>query len=85
MIRTTTKHLNYIVTGTLEVCDKCNMAKSKQKLLHKTAEERYLKPGKMIHLDLSSQKKPSYGGSKNWILIQDLDTKQKWSFFTKSK
>ena len=49
------------------------------------AEERDLEPGKMIYLDLSSQKKLSYGGSKNWILVQDPDTKQKWSLFTNSK
>ena len=41
--------------------------------------------GEMIYLDLISQKKPSYGGSNNWILIQESDTKQKLSFFIKSK
>ena len=48
-------------------------------------EERDLKPGEMIYLDLNSQKKPSFGGSKNWVLIQDLDTKQKWSLLPKAK
>ena len=40
-------------------------------------EERDLKPGKNIYLDISSQKKPSYEGSKNWIIIQDSDTQKK--------
>ena len=48
-------------------------------------EERDLKPGKIIYIDIISQKKPSYGGSKNWVLIQDCDTKQKWYSFTKTK
>ena len=61
------------------------MEKIKHEVLHKVAEERDLKPGKMIYLDLSSQKKTSYGGSKNWILIQDLDTNQKLCFFVKVK
>ena len=61
------------------------MAKINHKWLHKVAEERKLNTEKMIHLDLSSQKKPNYGGSKNLILIQDSQTKQKWSFFTKTK
>ena len=61
------------------------MYKRKQKYLHKVAKERDLKPGEMIYLDFSSQKEPSYKGSKNWILIQDSDTKQKCSFFMKSK
>ena len=30
-------------------------------------------------------KNPSYGGSKNWILLQDSDIKQKRSLFIKKK
>ena len=37
-------------------------------------EERYLNPVNMIHLYIIQQKKPSYGGSKIKILIQDSDT-----------
>ena len=37
------------------------------------------------YLDISSKNDPSYGGSKNWILLQDSDTNQKWSFFAKKK
>ena len=71
----TVKHLHCSVKGALEVCEECTTAKIKHKFLHKVAEERNLQPGKMIYLDISSQKKPSYGCSKNWILIQDLDIK----------
>ena len=39
----------------------------------------------MIYLDISPQKNPSYGGSKNCILVQDSDTRQRWCFFTKAK
>ena len=49
------------------------------------AEERDLKAPEIIYLDLSSQYKPTYGGYKNWILVQDLNTKQKWYFFMNSK
>ena len=38
-----------------------------------------------MYLDLSSQKKIGYGGSKNWILIQDSEKIQKWSFYTEAK
>ena len=61
------------------------MAKSKYKLLHKVAEECDLNTGEMIYLDIGSQNKPSYVGSKNWILIQDSYTKQKLSFFKRAK
>ena len=53
--------------------------------MRKVAEEKYLKPGKIIYTDIVSQKKPGYIVTKNWILIQDSDTKKIWSFFTKSK
>ena len=84
-MRATAKHLHYSVEGTLEMCEDYNMAKIKHKLLYKVEEEHGLQPGEMIYLDISLQNKPSYGGSKNWILIQDLKTKQKWSLFSKSK
>ena len=82
MMYTTVKHLHYSVERTLEVCEECTMGRIKYKWLNKVAEYRELKPVKMIYLDLSSQKKPSYGGSNNWILVQDSNTKQKWYFFT---
>ena len=84
-MRATTKFLLYSVKGTLEVCKVCATAKINQKLLHKQADERNLKMGKMIYLYLIPQKKPSYGGSENWILIQDSDTRQKLSLFMKGK
>ena len=49
------------------------------------ADERDLKTGEKIYLDLISHNKPSYRCSNNWILIEDSDTKQKWYFFTNSK
>ena len=81
----TAKHLNYIVKGNLDVCEDYTMEKKNQKLLHKVAEERNLKPAEMIYLYLSSQRKPGYGGYKNWILIQESDTKQEWYLFKKAK
>ena len=49
------------------------------------AEERDLKPGEMIYLGLSSKKKPSYGGSKNWIIIRVSYKKPKMFFLHKGK
>ena len=75
-ISATAKHLKYSVMGVIQVCKDCAAAKNKHELLHKVVEERNLKTGEMIYLDPSSQKKPSCGGSKNWILLQDSDTKE---------
>ena len=53
-------------------------------MLPKVAKEQDLNPDKMIHLDHSSQKKPSYVSSKNWILIQ-YSERNKRSFLAKVK
>ena len=64
--------------GDLNVYKDCVAANTNQKLLPKVVEEKYLKPGEMIYLEIISQKKISYGGSKNWFFIQDSDTNQKY-------
>ena len=84
-MRAIAKHLHYIIRGTLEVGEDFYTAKRKHKSIHTVAEERDLKPGKIIYIYIGSQKKPSYGGSKNWVLIQGCDTKQEWSFFTNTE
>ena len=63
--------------GGVEVFEEYNMAKSRNNLLHKVVEKCDLNPVEMIYLYISSQKKTSYGSSKNLILIQDSDTRQK--------
>ena len=84
-IHTAKNQLDYSVKWTLDICEDYATETIKQKLLRKLAEEKDLKPGKMIYIGISSQKKSSYGGSKNWNLIQDSATKQKWCFFMKVK
>ena len=73
-MRVTTKHLHYNVNVAL-LCEDCAAENIKKNVLHKVAEERYFKLGKMIYIDISSQKKPIYGGYNNWILIKGSDAK----------
>ena len=56
-MRTIVKHLQYSVKGSINFCEYCATAKIKQKSLHKVAQERDLKLGKMIYLDIISQNK----------------------------
>ena len=70
------KNLNYSIKGALDICECFATSKSNHKLLRKVAEELDLDMGNMIYIDFISQKKPSYGGCKNWIIIQDSVTKQ---------
>ena len=84
-MHTTAKDLHYSVKETLQVFKDCDTAKIKHKLLHKVVEEWDLKLGKIIYLDIISQKKQSYWGFKNWILVQDSSTKQRKLFLHKVK
>ena len=74
----TVKHIHYSIKGMIQVYEDSAIVKSKHKFLHKVAEERDLKPGETIYLDISSQKRSSYGGYKNWILIQDSGTRKNY-------
>ena len=81
----TPNHLHYILKGVLDVCKYCATVNIKHKMHQKVADERDFKTGEMVYLEIISQKKPSCVGSNNWNLLQDSDTKQKWSFFTNTK
>ena len=82
-MHTAKNQLDYSIKWTLDICEDYATEKSKQKLLRKVAQERDLKPGKIIYIGIISQKKSSYGGSQNQILVKDSETKQKWYFFMK--
>ena len=75
-IHVTANQLHYILKRMIYIFEHCAKSKRNYKSLHKVAEEHDLKPGEIICPDLISQKKPSYGGSKNRILIQDSDINQ---------
>ena len=78
----TANHLHYSIKGVIEECEDCATDKIRHKLLRKVGEEHNLNQGKMIYIDIISQKKASYGGSNNCIIIQESDTNQ---FFLNSK
>ena len=82
-IHTAVQDLLYIIKGTLEFL-MTTLQEKKQKILCKAAEEQDLKPGDMINLYLSSKKKPDYGESNNWIIMQK-SYKKKWSDFMKAR
>ena len=79
-LHTTARRLYYNIRGSIEVLKDCNTVNSNKKYSCKVVEEQDLNMEKIIYFDINSQKKPSYGVTKKWILLQDSDTKQKWSF-----
>ena len=65
----TTKNIICSIKEVLWVSEDFALAKSRHKLPHKVAKERHLKTDEKIYLYIIPQKKPSYGGSNNWIRI----------------
>ena len=74
----TAKYLQYTVMGGTRVIKYCAMAKRNHILICKVTEERHLNPEEMVYLYIIiSQNMPRFGGYKNWILLQDLDTQKR--------
>ena len=73
------------LTGAQEKCVACLKAKFKTININKVTSLPSNYPGERLHLDLSSIKSPSIGGSTYWGMIIDDYTKFKWSIFLRTK
>jgi hypothetical protein len=73
------------VTGTMELCDACALAKGKQKNVGKETTTIAAKQGERLYIDIGSVKAVSIGGSKFMVMIVDDYSRMKWSRFIKSK
>lgn len=88
------KHLGWTVTGQVEKCESCEVAKAKQKSV---PQETTAKPlsldERRVHLDIAPLKprpapegKPAYVvGKPFWRVIVDAKTQMKWSDFYATK
>ena len=81
---TAEKH-NIKLTGKLEDCESCMLAKAKKKIINKKDNTYSKCPGERLYVDLSPSYKASMGGSKHWLLVVDQCTKFKWSCFLRKK
>ena len=61
--KSTAKNYGWTLTGNLEKCDECTLAKIRQRNLNKETTPSSRK-GERLYIDISSIKKCSYGGSK---------------------
>ena len=59
----------------------CATEKINHKALHKVSYEEDLNPGKMIYLVIIPKNNPNYGGPKNRVLLQYLDTRKHCLFY----
>jgi gag-polypeptide of LTR copia-type/Zinc knuckle len=82
--KATAKYYNLQLTGTMDKCVPCTIAKAKQKNVHKVAQRHDdVFPVTRLYLDISSVRTESLGNNKFWLLIVDDATDMKWSFFLK--
>ena len=73
--------------GKFEVCGHCAQAKARQANIPKEVpeEDKTDVPGERLHMDISSIKARSFGGSKYLLLVLDEATGFIFSYFLKRK
>jgi transposase InsO family protein len=83
--RLTAKHYGLTVSGKLEPCTHCGMAKARQSNISKTTDARSQIKGERLFIDLSWTQEPSYGGTMFWLLVMDDFSGYVLSYFLKNK
>ena len=84
-LHSTLKAINVGVTGKLQTCEGCSLAKAKAKSVSKISTVMAAEPGKRLCIDISGPYKKSIICSNYWILVVDQYSGKAWSFFAKKK
>jgi transposase InsO family protein len=84
-LRATAKYYGTKLTGTLQPCIPCALAKIHTHPLRKTTLPRSTVPGEQLFVDISHLSYPSLAGKKYWLLILDDATDMAFSHFLKQK
>ena len=85
MLRMTAKKCGIKLTGKLQNCLNCSLAKSKRKKISKKYHKHSETKGERIHNDISYTKQESINGYKFWMLKIDQHNKFKLKSFLKRK
>ena len=81
----TAKYMDIELTGTIETCHVCVLAKAKKKAVRKENQNQSTKAGERIYVDINYIMHKSIAGSQYWILIVDEATRFKWGKYIKYK
>jgi hypothetical protein len=85
-IKRSAKYYNVQLSGTVQTCVACALAKIRQKNINKVTSFKSFHPGaRRIYIVISSSMRPSYGGAKYWILIVDDYSRYCWSNYVINK
>jgi hypothetical protein len=85
ILNKTIKMYGFKSSGSLDTCEQCAIAKTRQKNVKKNWLGSSNSPGEYLYVDISSIKERSFGGAKFWALIIDDYTDYCWSFVMKNK
>ena len=86
LLRETAKQRNVNLTGTLQECQGCSIAKGRAKPISTTTETRTVDPGGRVFLDIFGEKSvQSIGGEKYMLMIRDDFTRFNAVYFMRSK
>jgi hypothetical protein len=83
--RSTAIKLGWTITKGKDECESCPIAKARQKNLNQVADNKVTQPGQLMASDISSIRTDSSTGRKYWLLVVDIYTGMKWSFFLRTK
>ena len=84
-LRDTARHYGITLTGTLNSCVACSLAKIHNNPIPTSTKPRSEIPGERIFIDISHFPQPSIAGNRYWLLIVDDATDMAWSVFLKKK
>ena len=84
-VRETANAMGLNLTGKLDSCESCALAKARQANLNKKTVTRFNIPGKRLCIDISSPTAKSLGGKCHWLLVLDDCKDLIWSYFLKEK
>ena len=84
-VRATANVMGLNLTGKLDSCESCDLAKARQANLNKKTVPRCNIPGERLYIDISSPTAKSLSGKRHWLLVLDDCTYFVWSYFLKEK
>ena len=86
LLKPTAENMGIKITGKLEPCEVCTLAKIRQANVPKRKQKQVpSRPGYRMFIDTSSFKHESMGGKRHWLIVVDEFSDYSHSFFLRKK
>ena len=84
-VKTMVARQNWTLTGTVQPCGSCALAKARAKAVPKTTMTKAKSPGERLFLDISGPFSDSLNSNRYWLRIVDDNTRFCWDSFLPRK